>query len=141
MEQNGLTIGLLADSKPAVFFDYNNGQGDFLYNHNIKEVKVIKDDNGVTITTDKKKATDTMFQYDSLRVGYPKTRANIFGTLLSAKYPPSIESKLLNEYTSAELGLLDDSYKIPYEDFLQDRLNIRASVKSDCETYNVPDDL
>jgi hypothetical protein len=141
MEQNALTIGLLADSKPAVFFDYNNGQGSFLYNHNIKEVDVVKNDNGVAITTDKKKATGIMWQYDSLRVEYPKTRVNIYATLLSAKYPQSIESKLQNDYQSAALGLVDDSYKTTYEDFLRDRMSIRASVKDDCKTHNVPDDL
>jgi hypothetical protein len=141
MEQNGLTIGLLADSKPAVFFDLNNGYGTILYNHNIKEVKVIKNDDGITITTDKKQATGTMYKYDSLRVNYPKTRVNIYATLLSAKFPQSIESKLQNDYQSAELGLLDDSFKKPYEDFLKDRIAIRTSVINDCQTHNVPDDL
>ncbi|MDR2286831.1 MAG: hypothetical protein LBE04_05080 [Prevotellaceae bacterium] len=134
-----LKIGLLADSKPDVFFDLKNGQGTFLYNHNIKEVNVTKDKDNIIVVTGKTKETSIMFQYDSIRIEYPKTRANIFATLLGAKYPPSIESKLMNEYRSAELGLLDDSYKTPYEEFLQDRLNLRASIKDDCETYNVPD--
>ena len=141
-KQNVLSIGLLADEKPAVFFDMNNGQGTFLYNHNIKEVSVIKDENGgITITKNKKEATGTMFQYDSVRCEYPKTGDNVFSTLLTAKYPAQKESKILNEYKSAELGLLDDSYKKPYEDFLKERLDIRASVNSDCETCNIPIDL
>ncbi len=87
------------------------------------------------------KATGKMFRYDSVRVEYPKTADNIFSTLLTAKYPSKTESKLMNEYQSAMLGLLDESYKKPYEDFLKDRLAIRNMIDADAETYNIPTDL
>ncbi len=141
-KQDVLTIGLLADEKPEVFYSLDNGQGTFLYNHNITEVSVIKDENGgITITDDTEKTTGKMFKYDSVRVEYPKTGDNIFATLLTAKYSTTKESKLVNEYQSAVLGLLDDSYKKPYEDFLRERLAVRSSIDADCETYNVPIDL
>lgn len=143
METTGLFIGLLADEKPEVIYDLYNGQGTFMYNHNIKEVSVIKEKEGsITVTSDDdEKATGKMFQYDSVRVEYPKTADNIFSTLLTAKYPSKTESKLMNEYQSAMLGLLDDSYKKPYENFLKDRLAIRNMIDADAETYNIPTDL
>lgn len=143
MEKNVLTTGLLADKMPEVIYDLYNGHGTFLYNHNIKEVPVIKDkDGGITVTTSKdKKANGTMFRYDSVRVEYPKTADNIFSTLLTAKYPSKTESKLMNEYQSAVLGLMDESYKKPYEDFLKDRLAIRSMVDADAAMYNIPTDL
>lgn len=143
METTVLSIGLLADEKPEVIYDLYNGQGTFLYNHNIKEVSVIKDkEGGISITTDgDKKATGKMYQYDSLRVEYPRTADNIFSTLLTAKYPSKTESKLMNEYQSAMLGLLDESYKKPYEDFLKDRLAIRTMIDADAAMYNIPPDL
>lgn len=143
METTGLFIGLLADEKPEVIYDLYNGQGTFMYNHNIKEVSVIKGkEGGITVTSDDdEKATGKMFQYDSVRVEYPKTADNIFSTLLTAKYPSKTESKLMNEYQSAMLGLLDESYKKPYEDFLKDRLAIRNMIDADAETYNIPTDL
>ena len=142
MEANVLTTGLLAKTKPEVIDSLNNGQGTFLYNHNIKEVKVIADkEGGMEITTDAERATGTMFQYDSVRVEYPKTADNIFSTLLTARYPAKTESKLVNEYQSAMLGLLAESAKSPYENFLKDRLAIREMVDADCETYNIPMDL
>lgn len=143
METTGLFIGLLADEKPEVIYDLYNGQGTFMYNHNIKEVSVIKEKEcGITVTSDDdEKATGKMFQYDSVRVEYPKTADNIFSTLLTAKYPSKTESKLMNEYQSAMLGLLDESYKKPYEDFLKDRLAIRNMIDADAETYNIPTDL
>lgn len=142
METNVLTTGLLSKTKPEVIDDLNNGQGTFLYNHNIKEVKVIENkEGGMEITKSAKSATGTMFQYDSVRVEYPKTADNIFSTLLTAKYPTKTENKLVNEYQSAVLGLLSEDAKIPYENFLKDRLSIRSMIDADCEKLNIPMEL
>lgn len=142
MEKGILSIGLLSPTRPQVIDPYNNGQGTVLYNHNIVEVDVIKDEmGGITITDNPETATGKMFKYDSLRVEYPTTADNIFSTLLSAKYPANTESKLVNEYQSAVLGLLPETYKAPYEDFLRDRLAIRNMVDCDCSTLNIPMDL
>lgn len=142
MEKSILSIGLLSQTRPQVIDPYNNGQGTVLYNHNIVEVDVVKDEmGGITVTDDPTTANAKMFRYDSLRVEYPTTADNIFSTLLSAKYPANTESKLVNEYQSAMLGLLPAEYKKPYEDFLRDRLAIRNMVDSDCSTLNIPMDL
>ena len=120
----------------------NNGQGTFHYNHNIKEVAVVEsEEGGISITTDEESATGKMWQYDCVRVEYPKTADNIFATLITAKYPANTESKLVNEYQSAMLGLMPEDAKKPYEDFLKDRLAIRDMVDADCETYDIPNDL
>ncbi|HAE42257.1 MAG TPA: hypothetical protein DCG34_04975 [Clostridiales bacterium] len=137
-KKNLLSIGLLSKRHPDTFFDLKNGQGTFMYNHNIKEVLVIEDlDGGATITEDAEESTARMFQYDSLRCEFPKNSDNIFATLLEANYPPQKESQLWNEYKSAELGLLDESFKEPYEAFLADRLLIKAMVELDCEAQNI----
>lgn len=142
MDTSILSIGLLSKERPQVIDPYNNGQGTVLYNFNIVEVDVKEDEmGGISITSDPKTATGKMFQYDSLRVEYPTTADNIFSTLLSAKYPANTESKLVNEYQSAVLGILPASYKKPYEDFLRDRLAIREMVDEDCNALNIPIDL
>lgn len=141
-----LTTGLLSKEKPIVIDDLKNGQGTFLYNHNIHEVLVIEDENGgVTVTTDPKKATGTMWQYDSLRVEYPKTRKNMYATLLEARYPQDVQQKLVNDYQAAELGILEDEEaeeaEAAYRAFLTDRKAIKAMVKEDCQENNIPEDL
>lgn len=143
MDANVLTIGLLAKTMPEVIEDLNNGQGTFHYNHNIKEVSVVNDEMGgfEVVSDNDPKANGTMYQYDSVRVEYPKTADNIFGTLLTAKYPAKTESKLVNEYQSATLGIMAPDAKQPYEDFLRDRLAIREMVDADCEKYKIPTDL
>ena len=142
METKVLFIGLLAKTKPDTIDNLNNGQGTFLYNHNVKEVLVIDSGEGApVITEDEEKATGKMWQYDSLRVEYPKTADNIFSTLLTAKYPANTESKLVNEYQSSVLGIMSPDAKVPYENFLRDRLAIRDMVNKDCEELNIPIDL
>lgn len=142
MDTSILSIGLLSKERPQVIDPYNNGQGTVLYNFNIVEIDVKEDEmGGISITSDPKTATGKMFQYDSLRVEYPTTADNIFSTLLSAKYPANTESKLVNEYQSAVLGILPASYKKSYEDFLRDRLAIREMVDEDCNALNIPIDL
>lgn len=146
MEKNVLTTGLLAKAEPAVIYDLNNGQGTFLYNHNIHEVMVIEDeDGGITVTTDEDEATGTMIQYDSVRVEFPKTANNITQTLLEAKYPVDVQQKLVNDYQAAALGILDeddaDAAIEAYMAFLSDRKAVKAMVDTDCETQGIPQKL
>ena len=141
-----LTTGLLSKEKPIVIDDLKNGQGTFLYNNNIHEVLVIEDENGgITITEDAKKATGTMWMYDSLRVEYPKTRKNIYATLLEARYPQDVQQKLVNDYQAAQLGILEDEEaeeaEAAYTAFLRERKAIKASVTADCLENNIPEDL
>ena len=141
-----LTTGLLAKEKPVVIDDLKNGQGTFLYNHNIKEVLVIEDETGgITITEDKKKATGKMWQYDSLRVEYPRTRKNIYATLLEARYPQDVQQKLVNDYQAAQMEILEDEEAeaaiAAYRAFLTDRKVIKAMVTEDCAENNIPEDL
>lgn len=145
---NVLIIGLLAekDQKPLVIDDLKNGQGTIHYNHNLKEVLVIEgEDGGVTITEDKKKATGKRWQYDSLRVEFPRTRANIYATLLEARYPQDVQQKLLNDYQAAQMEILEDGEAdaaiAAYKAFLNDRKAIKAMVTADCTEHNIPDDL
>lgn len=136
-KSNVLVTGLLAKEKPEVFKDLNNGQGTIHYNHNIVEVLVIVDENGnITITDDPEKATGKMWQYDSLRVEYPKTADNVFATLITAKYPANTESKLQNEYNSAVLGILPEEAKAPYIAFLNDRITLHQMVDDDFANIN-----
>ena len=134
-----LNTGLLSKEQPVTIDDLNNGQGTFLYNHNIKEVLIIEDEDGnITVTEDESKATGTGFLYDSCRVEYPKTADNMYGTLLNAKYDSNHQEKLINEYNSAKLGLLDESKIAAYTDFLTDRIAIRAMVDQDAIDNHIP---
>lgn len=134
-DKERLSLGLLTETeqKPAVFEDLHNGQQTKLYNHNIKKVWVKYGDQGEVLDI---KEVETegyaqRWQYDSLRVEYPVDADNTFKTLLRAKYGNDKESQLQNEYKSAELGMLPESYKEPYTAFLQDRIALRQMIDED----------
>ncbi len=137
-KENNLSLGLLSEKRPDTFHDLNNGRGSFLYNHNIYQVSVLKDEHGgITVIADNKDS-DKMYRYDSLRCDFAKNADNIFAELSASHYPLEKESKLLNEFNSAELGFLSDEFKEPYEAFLLHRINLRDMVIEDCTTNNVP---
>lgn len=137
-KENNLSLGLLSERLPETFHDLNNERGSFLYNHNIYQVSVLKDDEaGITVIADDEDAPK-MYRYDSLRCDFAKNADNIFAELLASHYSLEKESKLLNEYNSAEIGLLSEEYKTPYEEFLLHRLTMRNMVIDDCATFNIP---
>ncbi len=137
-KENNLSLGLISERRPDTFHDLNNGRGSFLYNHNIYQVSVHKDEHGgITVIADSKTAPK-MYRYDSLRCDLSKNADNIFAELLAAHYSPETESKLVNEFNSAQVGLLPDEYKTPYEAFLLHRINLREMVMEDCTTNNIP---
>lgn len=137
-KENNLSLGLLSERLPETFHDLNNERGSFLYNHNIYQVSVLKDDEGgITVIADDEDAPK-MYRYDSLRCDFAKNADSIFAELLASHYSLEKESKLLNEYNSAELGFLSEEHKEPYEAFLLHRINLRDMVMEDCTINNVP---
>ena len=147
METLRLKTGLISIDKPQVIDDLRNGQSTFNYNHNIKEVEVEQNagntEAGEGEGSEPKKVKS--WQYDSLRVEYPRTGNNILETLLTEKYPQNQQQKLVNDYQAAQLGILEDEEAdnavASYKAFLQDRKAIKSMVKADCVTYNIPDSI
>lgn len=137
-----LTTNLLAEERPEVIENLHNGQGTVHYNHNIKEVLVKENEGGaLEVVTEEAEATGKRFQYDALRVEYPTTRNNILATLLNAKYDRNQEDKMRNDYEAAKLGILEESAKQPYIDFLNERKALKEQVDADCEPLNIPNSL
>lgn len=142
MDKDRLTQNLLAEERPEVIENLHNGQGTVHYNHNIKEVLVKESEGGsLEIVETEAEATGKRFQYDCLRVEYPTTRNNILATLLNAKYDRNQEDKMRNDYEAAKLGILEESAKQPYIDFLNERKALKEQVDADCEPLNIPNSL
>lgn len=147
METLRLKTWLISVDKPQVIDDLRNGQSTFNYNHNIKEIEVEQNacntEAGEGEGSEPKKVKS--WQYDSLRVEYPRTGNNILETLLTEKYPQDQQQKLVNDYQAAQLGILEDEEAdnaiASYKAFLKDRKAIKAMVKADCVTYNIPDSI
>lgn len=127
-----LVIGLLSKERPIVLFDLQNGQGTKLYRFNINEVDIVEDEHGgIHKAQPGETPTGKGYEYNELRVEYPATADEAFKTLINAKYGADRESQMQNEYQSAELGILDESYKAPYISFLNERVTLRAMIDED----------
>ncbi len=119
---------LFLTERPATFARQNDGQETVLYNFNIES--------GEQNTGEEAKQG---YYYDSLRIGYPLTRNNVFATMLSELYPLQIEMKLQNDYNTAMTGLAGDENKLPYLDYLYNRQQLKAMIDLDCEANNIPE--
>ena len=111
-----------------------------LYNHNMVEIMVKNEDGNIVETDDPEEATGKAWKYDSLRVEYPINADNIFRTLLNAKYDSNRQEKLINEFQSAQLGILDDRHIEPYKAFLRERIALKEMVLADAVELNLPVD-
>lgn len=128
MDTTTLKRGLHSEKVQPTFDVIDRVSGTTLYNHNQHFVQV-EDEQG------KKTKVN---EYDSLLVRYPVTANTVLAALLNARYDANTESKLLNDYNAALLGIEDESKKQPYLDFLAERKALRAMVDADCQTNGIP---
>ena len=130
MKTEILKIGLISKDVQPTFDNIDRVKGTTLYNFDQQWVE----------REDEQGHVERVNQYNSLLVPYPLTRKHVFQQLITAKYEADDESKLLNDYNAAVLGLEDESKKQPYLDFLADRKQLHAMVVADCANHNVPEE-
>lgn len=131
MNTSILKIGLTSKEVQPTFDNIDRVKGTTLYNFNQQWVE----------KEDAQGKKEKVNQYNSLLVPYPLTRKHVYQQLITAKYEEDDESKLVNDYNAAVLGLEDESKKEAYIAFLNDRKQLRAMVVADCEANNVPEDM
>ena len=85
-------------------------------------------------------ATVTKYRHSSLVMTAPKTQNHILETLLSERIPINREQKLLNDYNAAMEGILPESAKNGYLEFLVEKKAIKEMVEADCAEYGIPND-
>lgn len=114
------------------------GDGSFLYRWNITEV--------VPELTEENAEEEKVSQWkcEEVTVWAPLSSNKITEAVISNKWDRNYEQKLVNEYNSAQLGLLgttksaDAQTKITaYKDFLTERAALKAQVDADCEELGI----
>lgn len=93
------------------------GNGSFLYRMNINEV--------VT-------ENETSFECDEFVV-WKMEREEIVRTVIDTLFGHGIEQKLINDFNAANAGILPDSYKDAYIEYLNKRKDIKEQIKVDVE--------
>lgn len=118
-------------SKPGIFDEYNRKRRLFEYNFNFREEQC---------EVDEQHPEGVMLVRSTLIVQAPITSNSVFAELMSAKYDPSYEQKLINDFNSYKLGIegYDETHELKYKAFLEDRRRMHTQVENDCVASNYP---
>lgn len=108
------------------------GNGSYLYHYNIEEVDRPAQDG---------EAAGKQWQYEEVTVWAPITANKITQKVLTSKWNANYEQKLVNEYNSAQMGLLSEEEAArkteAYRAFLTERAALKAQVDSDCAELGI----
>ena len=109
------------------------GNGSYLYHYDMTEVD--------RPAQDGEEAAGKQWQYEEVTVWAPITANKITEKVLTSRWDANYEQKLVNEYNSAQMGLLSEEEATrkteAYKDFLTERNRLKAQVDSDCAELGI----
>ena len=109
------------------------GNDSYLYHYNIEEVD--------RPAQDGEEAAGKQWQYEEVTVWAPLTANKITQKVLTSRWDSDYEQKLVNEYNSAQMGLLNEDEVArkteAYRAFLTERNRLKAQVDSDCAELGI----
>ena len=109
------------------------GNGSYLYHYGMEEVDRPAQEGEET--------TGKQWQYEEVTVWAPLTANKITQKVLTSRWDSDYEQKLVNEYNSAQMGLLSEEEAArkteAYKAFLMERSALKAQVDSDCEELGI----
>lgn len=110
------------------------GNGSYLYRYNIKEEQ--------TPQTEQTEQTEqTQWTCEEVTVWTPLTANKITEKVLTERWGNNYEQKLVNEYNSAQMGLLSEEEAQTrieaYKTFLQERTQLKTQIDNDCKEFGI----
>lgn len=121
------------DNKPSVLEAVGNGS--YRYRYDIEEV--------VPELTEGEEQTErtSSWKCEEVVVWSPVTANKITEKVLTERWDANYEQKLVNEYNSAQMGLLNEEEAAArtetYRAFLSERTVLKAQVDRDCEKLGI----
>lgn len=110
------------------------GNGSYHYRYNINEVD--KPSQGEDV-----EQSQTQWECEEVTVWAPLSANKITEKVLTERWDGNHEQKLVNEYNSAQIGLLSEEEAAlrieAYKAFLTERAALKAMVDSDCEEIGI----
>ena len=110
------------------------GNGSYHYRYNIIEVE--KPSQGEDV-----EQSQTQWECEEVIVWAPLSANKITEKVLTERWDGNYEQKLVNEYNSAQMGLLSEEEAAlrieAYKAFLTERAALKAMVDSDCEKIGI----
>ena len=123
-------MAIYSDLKPQVLEAVGNGS--YLYHYDMTEVDRPAQEG---------EAAGKQWKYEEVTVWAPLTANKITQKVLISKWDANYEQKLVNEYNSAQMGLLSEEEAArkteAYRAFLIERNRLKAQVDSDCEELGI----
>ena len=110
------------------------GNGSYHYRYNISEVE--KPSQG-----EEGEKSQTQWECEEVVVWAPLSANKITEKVLTERWDGNYEQKLVNEYNSAQLGMMSEEEATTrintYKEFLAARSALKAMVDSDCEEIGI----
>ena len=108
------------------------GNGSYLYRYNITEEQT-----EATEQTEQQ----TQWSCEEVTVWAPLTANKITEIVLTERWGNNYEQKLVNEYNSAQMGLLSEEEAQTrieaYKTFLQERTILKTQIDNDCQERGI----
>lgn len=97
------------------------GNGSYLYRWNIEQV---------TQPAEGEQPAKSFWQCNEVVVWNHPTRRKVTEAAIAAMWEPAYEAKLINDYNAAQAGLMPDSAKLPYLDFIVERNALKEEIQT-----------
>ena len=127
------------DNKPSKLEAVGNGS--YLYRWNIQEVKPESVEKTSEEGAEAQAEKVPQFSCEEVSVWEPLTSNKITEAVITSKWDANYEQKLVNEYNSAQMGLLSEEEAAArtetYRAFLSERTVLKAQVDRDCEKLGI----
>ena len=119
-------MAIYSDLKPQVLEAVGNGS--YIYHYDMTEVDGPAEDG--------EQDAGEHWQYEAVTARGANTANKLREKVLTARWDANYEQKLVNEYSSAQMGLLSEEEAArkteAYKAFLTERNRLKAQVDSDC---------
>ena len=126
------------DNKPSVLEAV--GDGSFRYRFNIREDEKPAQGSENSDTSEQAQP-QTQWVCDEVIVWTPLSANKITEKVLTERWDSNYEQKLVNEYNSAQMGLLSEEEAAlrtdAYKDFLTERKALKSQVDADCAELGI----
>ena len=123
-------MAIYSDLKPQVLEAVGNGS--YLYHYDMTEVDSPAQEG---------EEAGKQWQYEEVIVWAPLSANKITEKVLTSRWDANYEQKLVNEYNSAQMGLLSEEDATrkteAYRAFLTERNRLKAQVDSDCAELGI----
>ena len=108
------------------------GNGSYLYHFDIEKVS---NNNNTIVHSENNTENIKSYEYNEVVIWSPISSNAITKAVMNYLWSKDAEQKYINDYNSAVLGILDNSYIETYKTFIEQRKLIKEQIDKDYDNY------